>query len=167
MNWLDFLIIGVVSWFTLTAYLSGFIRETVRLGAVVLGVVLAGLFHDRLATDLELFTDASAEIKVASFLTIFVVVAVAGWVLAWLLHSTVELFFLGWADRTAGAVFGFLKGVLVIQAVTVIFVLQPAFGAEDVIAASAIGSFFLDSTPVVRALLPGEFDHALTDFFAA
>ena len=49
-------------------------------------------------------------------------------------------------------------------AVIVIFVLQPALGMENVIADSTIGSFFLDTTPVVRALLPAEFDSAIREF---
>ena len=90
--------------------------------------------------------------------------ALAGWALSMLLHSTARLLMLGWADRAAGAFFGFLKGVLIVQTITVIFILQPALGMESAIAESTIGSFFLDSAPVVTALLPSEFDSALDQF---
>ena len=164
MNWLDFLIIAIIGWFTVAAYLSGFIRETLGLAAVLLGVLLAGLFHDNLAENLQIFVDDETATRIVAFLAIFVIVAVAGWAASLLLRSTARLLMLGWADRVAGALFGFLKGVLIIQAVTVIFILQPALGMESVIADSMIGAFFLDNAPVVGALLPTEFDSALQDF---
>lgn len=167
MNWLDFLIIAVVGWFTVAAYLSGFIRETVGLAAVLIGVLLAGLFHDNLADNFQIFIDDETGTRVVAFLVIFAIVAAAGWTLSLFLRSTANLLMLGWANRAAGAFFGFLKGILVVQAITVIFILQPALGMDAAIADSVIGAFFLDSTPVVRALLPAEFDAALQNFPAA
>ncbi len=166
MNWLDFLILALIAWFTLTAYLSGLIRETVALAAVVLGVVLAGLFHDDVARNLATLGGGGAGAEVGAFLGIFVTVALLGWIASRFLRKIAHLFLLGWADHAAGALFGFIKGIVIIQAVTIIFVLQPTFGMADVIADSTIGSFFLDTTPVVRALLPGNFDAALQDFSA-
>lgn len=164
MNWLDFVILALMAWFTLSAYLSGLIRETLGLASVILGVILAGLFHDEFADNLDFFIESETASNVIAFITIFVIVAVGGWALSLFLRRTADLLLLGWADHAGGALFGFIKAVLIIQALTVIFVLQPALGMEAVIADSAIGSFFLDSTPVVRALLPAEFDRAISAF---
>ena len=164
VNWLDFLIIAILGWFTVAAYLSGFIRETVGLAAVLIGVLVAGLFHDNLADNFQIFVDDETGTRVVAFLSIFAIVALAGWALSMLLRSTARLLMLGWADRAAGAFFGLLKGVLIVQTITVIFILQPALGMESVIAESTIGSFFLDNAPVVTALLPSEFDTALDQF---
>ena len=166
MNWLDFVILGLMAWFTLTAFLSGFIRETVGLVAVVAAIVLAGLLHDDLAANLTVFTEDETALRIIAFVAIFAVVAIAGAVAGRFLHAGSELLLLGWADRAGGAVFGFLKAVLVVQALTIIFIAQPALGMDQVIEGSAIGSFFLDTAPFVRALLPGEFDRALTEFTA-
>lgn len=166
MTWLDFVILAVMAWFTLTAYLSGLIRETIGLASVILAVVLAGLYHDNLAENLLVFTDNATAARIGAFLAIFVAVALVGGLLALFLRTAADLLFLGWADRAGGAAFGFLKAVLIIQAVTVIFVLQPTWGMDTAIANSLIGSFFLDAAPIVRALLPDEFDQALSDFAA-
>ncbi len=166
MNWLDFLILALIAWFTFSAYMSGFIRETVGLASVIAGVVLAGIFHGQVAESLDVVIDSETAREVVAFLAIFILVTLIGALAAYFLRRVTHLFFLGWADRSAGAVFGFIKAVVIIQAVTIIFVLQPALGMEEVIAGSTIGSFFLDTTPVVRALLPGEFDSALRDFTA-
>ena len=164
MNWLDFFILAVMAWFTIAAYLSGFIRETVGLASVVVGVVIAGFLHEDLAANLAIVVDQPPWTDIAAFLAIVGIVALVGLVISLFLRTTAELLFLGWADRTAGAVFGFLKAIVLVQALTVIFVLRPALGLETVIADSAIGSFFLQTAPVVRALLPAEFDQAIRDF---
>jgi membrane protein required for colicin V production len=164
VNWLDFLILALVAWLTLSAYMTGLIRETVGLASVILGVAMAGLFHDNVATNLALLAGEGAGTEIGAYLLIFAVVLTIGVVASFILRSATRLFFLGWADHAGGALFGFFKAVLIVQAVIVIFVLQPALGMEDAIASSAIGSFFLDTTPVVRALLPEEFDSAIREF---
>lgn len=164
MNWLDFLILALVAWLTLSAYMTGLIRETVGLASVILGVAMAGLFHDDVATNLALLAGEGPGTEIGAYLLIFAVVVTIGVVASFVLRRATRLFFLGWADHAGGALFGFFKGVLIVQAVIVIFVLQPALGMEEAIASSAIGSFFLDTTPVVRALLPHEFDAAIREF---
>jgi len=164
VNWLDFVILAAVAWFTLSAFLSGLIRETVGLASVVIGVAMAGVFHDNVAANLAVIVGEGPGTEIAAYLLILTVVVTLGVIASFFLRTATHVLFLGWADHAGGAVFGFLKGVLIIQAVTVIFVLQPALGMEDAIAGSAIGSFFLDATPVVTALLPGEFDSAVRDF---
>ena len=116
MNWLDFVILGVVAWFTLQAFLSGLVRETVGLVAVVGGVALAGLYHDELAKNLTIFAGDETALRVVAFLLIFGIVAILGWIAALFLRNTSEMLFLGWADRAGGAVFGFFKAVLIVQA---------------------------------------------------
>lgn len=164
MNWLDFVILGLIAWITLSAYMTGLIRETVGLASVILGIVIAGLFHGNVSDNLSIVTGEGAGTEIAAYLLIFAVVSLLGLMVSFLLRTTSRLLFLGWADHAAGAFFGFVKGVLVIQAIAVIFVLQPALGLEAAISDSTIGSFFLDSTPFVRALLPSEFDTAIRDF---
>ncbi len=166
MNWLDFVIIALVALITVTAFRRGFIRETVGLAAVVIGVIAAGFFHDDVADSIDTLVGTGTWLRIASFLTIFLAISITGWIIARLLRTAAELLFLGWADHAAGGIFGLIKAVIVVQTITIIFVLQPALGVEGAIDESLIGSFFLDTTPVVRTLLPGEFDAALHDFFA-
>ena len=164
VNWLDFVILGVLAWFTLSAYMAGLIRETVGLASVILGIIMAGLFHDNVSENLAVLVSEGPGTEIAAYLLIFLVVVVLGFISSLFLRTAAHLLFLGWADRAGGALFGFIKAVLIVQAIVVIFVLQPTLGMDDVIADSVIGAFFLDSTPVVRALLPQEFDVAIRDF---
>src|SRR5215204_350208 len=71
MNWLDLVILLVLAWFAIAGATAGLPRELVTLLAMLLGVVLAGLFHERLATDLLLFIDREQTARVAAFAAIF------------------------------------------------------------------------------------------------
>ena len=144
--------------------MTGLIRETVGLASVILGIVIAGLFHGNVSDNLSIVTGEGAGTEIAAYLLIFAVVSILGLMASFLLRTTSRLLFLGWADHAAGAFFGFVKGILIIQAIAVIFVLQPALGLETTISDSTIGSFFLGTTPFIQALLPSEFDTAIRDF---
>ena len=166
MNWLDFSIIAFIAVVALTAFRRGFIREFLGLIAVVAGVIIAGLFHDDVAISLETLTGETTWAHISTFLAIFLAISIIGWIISLVLRSTVDLFVLGWADHAAGAIFGIIKSVIIIQAAMVIFVFQPALGMEAAIADSLIGPIFLDSTSIVHALLPNEFDRAIQEFFS-
>ena len=166
VNWLDFVIVGIVGWFTLTAYLHGLLRETVGLAAVIGGIILAGLFHNDLAQNLDLFISNATAREIVAFVAILGTVAAVGWIAGILLRGTADLLLLGWADHAAGGIFGLLKGILLIQALAAIFVLQPALGVPAALHESVIGSFFLDTTPMVRVLLPTDFDQVIRQFAA-
>ena len=166
MNWLDFVIIGIVGWFTLTAYLHGFLRETVGLSAVIGGIILAGMYHNDLAQNLDLFISNATARGIVAFVTILTIVTMIGWIAGILLRGAANLLLLGWADHAAGGVFGFFKGILFLQALAAIFILQPALGVPAALHASVIGSFFLETTPMVRALLPTDFDQVIRQFAA-
>ena len=73
---------------------------------------------------------------------------------------------LGWADHLAGAGFGFLKGLLIVQILLILFVTFPQLGLEDTIDGSALAPFFLDDIPFLLRLLPGEFEVGVDTFLA-
>ena len=166
LNWLDFVIIAILAVSTIHAWRTGFVRGSVRLLAVVGGVILAGAYHERVILDLAIATEPSAEMKVASFGVILAVVVLAGWIAGNFLKGAAELLMLGWADRSAGALFGLFFAVLLVQAVMAIIVVAPIEAAHETVADSAIGRLMLDHVPVVRALLPSDFDLGIQRFVA-
>ncbi len=166
MNWLDFVIIAVLAVSTIYAWRTGFLRGAVGLLAVALGVVLAGLYHKRVILDLAIATEPSPEMLAASFGVILAVVVLAGWVAGNFLKGTAELLMLGWADRSAGALFGLFFAVLLVQAAMAIVVVAPIESAHETVADSLIGRVMLDNVPVVRALLPADFDLGIQRFVA-
>ncbi|HEU4760056.1 MAG TPA: CvpA family protein [Dehalococcoidia bacterium] len=166
MNWLDALIIAVLLGFTLSAYSAGLIREVVTLVAVVVGVVAAGLLYDDLAQDVLVFINDKDVAFAVAFLMLFGGVYLLGQTTAIVLKRTASLLMLGWADHLGGAAFGLLKGLIIVEALLILFAAYPQLGVEKDIDGSALAPAFLDHVPVLLHLLPGEFQDRVDRFLS-
>lgn len=166
MNWLDIVIVLVILFFTATAFTSGLIREVVTLVSAVVGIVVAGLFYDDLARDVLTFIDDKNTARAVGFLVLLGAVYLFGQLFAIMLKQVAAVLLLGWADRMGGALFGFLKGLVVVEAVLILLVTYPQLGLRPDIDGSALASVFLDAVPVLLLILPGEFETAVDAFVA-
>jgi len=167
MNWLDIAIIVVVLGFAASAFSAGLIREVVTLGAIVIGIIVAGLLYDDLATDVLVFIDDDEAALVISFLVLFGAVYLLGQIVAYTLRRLASLLMLGWADRIGGGLFGILKGLIVVEVLLILFAAYPQLGLDDAIDDSGLASFFLDDASIVLRVLPGEFNDRVDQFLAA
>jgi membrane protein required for colicin V production len=164
MNWLDAAIVIAIAWFIFAAFRAGFIREVVAVIAFVVGVLAAGFYYDDLARDVLLVIDNDTAANVMAFLVLFGAMALGGQLAAILLKQTAGLLFLGQLDHLAGAAFGLLKGLILVEVFLILFTTYPCLGLGDAIGGSAIAPLFLDGGPVLLKLLPGEFDRAVEAF---
>jgi membrane protein required for colicin V production len=161
MNYVDIAIVVLVAWFTFSAFSAGVIREVVAMTGVALGVVLAGLFYQDLASDVKLAVDNDNAANIIAFLVIFGACFLAGQLAGMLLKHTASLLMLGTFDHLFGAAFGFLKGMVIVEVALILFVTFPAFGLKDHIRDSMFGPMFLDGIPVLLRVLPVEFRNAV------
>jgi membrane protein required for colicin V production len=161
MNWLDAIILIAIIGFTVAAFRAGLIREVVTLVAVVVGVLIAGHYYDDLADDVLLFIKNDKAAKVIAFLSLFGSVALMGQLAAVLMKKTVSILLLGWLDHLAGAAFGLLKGLVLVELFLMFFATFPYLGLDDAIDGSGIAPLFLDNGPALLKLLPGEFNQAV------
>jgi len=166
MNWLDIVIVLVIAFFASTAFRAGLIREVVTLASVVVGVVIAGIFYDDLARDVLTFIDDRKTALVVSFLVLLGAVYLAGQLVAVMLKQAAALLFLGWADHAGGALFGLIKGLIVVEVLLVLLVTFPRLGLKGDIDGSALASVFLDAAPLLLLVLPNEFERAVDAFVA-
>lgn len=164
MNWLDVLILLVILGFVASAFSAGLIREVVTLAAVVIGIVVAGQLYDDLATDVLVFINNEEAARAISFLLLFGSVYLIGQLTAYMLKRIASLLLLGWADQLGGALFGLLKGVVVVEVLLILFVTYPQLGLEKAIDGSALSPLFLDRLSFVLRALPGEFDQQVEQF---
>ncbi|GBD14827.1 Colicin V production protein [bacterium HR25] len=164
MNWLDAVIILILAWFTINAFRAGLVREVVTLAGIVLALGIAGFYYDNLAQDVLLFINNDISARVVAFLLLFASVFLISQLVAFLLRGLVAILMLGWADHLAGTVLGFLKGLIIVEALLILFVTYPRLGLEDAIRGSALAPIFLDFAPVLLRLLPGEFRDAVNAF---
>lgn len=164
VNWLDFVLGGLIVLVTWRAYANGFIRELVGLCVSFLAIPIAGVFYDDMYPKVHPIVDNDNLASLVSFLAILIGVIVAGQVVGHLLKRTVAMLNLGAADHLAGGAFGFAKIVLIIQVVLIALVVFPKPNLRDDIDQSQVATALLDAAPAVLAFLPGTFDERLDQF---
>ncbi len=166
MNWLDIVIVLVIVFFAGSAFRAGLIREVVTLVSVAVGVVVAGLFYDDLARDVLVFIDNDKTALIVGFLVLLGAVYLAGQLVAGMLKQAAGLLLLGWADHAGGALFGLIKGLIVVEVLLILLVTYPQLGLEGDIDGSALASVFLDASDVLLLILPNEFEVEVDRFLA-
>jgi membrane protein required for colicin V production len=166
MNWIDILIVVTIAGIVLGAYAAGLLREVVTLVAAILGIVIAGALYDDLAADVLVFMDNEETAQAISFIILVGAVYLFGQIVAILLSKTASLLMLGWADRIGGAAFGFIKGIIVVQALLIIFAAYPSLELSDAIAGSELAPYFLEDVDFLLWVLPDNFDNRIDQFIA-
>ena len=161
MNWLDLVIVLTVLAFVLSAYASGLIREVVTLIGMVAGIVIAGLLYDDLAAEFNAEGDTSLAV---SFFVLFGSVYLMAQILAYVLKKGASLLMLGWVNHIGGAVFGLLKGVLMVEVALLVFAAYPGLGMDGAVEGSALAPLFVEDVDFVLILLPGDFDDRVAAF---
>jgi len=159
---IDLVIVGIIAWMTFTAFTNGLIREVVKLAALVVGAVVAGMFYDDLSANLAFLIDDETIRDLLSFAALLGGAIILGQLAAMMLRGTARLLMLGPFDHVGGAAFGFVKGVILVELVLISISVFPA--SSDVALAvddSALAPVFLEHAPVVELALPTEFDNAL------
>lgn len=164
MNWLDIVVIVMLIAITLAAYSAGLIREVITLVAVIVGIAVAGALYDDLSKDVLVFEGNENAAEGISFLLLFGAVYLLGQIGAYMLKTGASLLMLGPMDHMGGAVFGFVKGIFVVQALLITFAAYPSLGLDGEIRKSEIARRFVDQYEFELAILPSNFDERIKEF---
>jgi membrane protein required for colicin V production len=164
LNWIDFIIIAAMAWFTYSAFHAGLIREVITIAGAVFAVALAGLFYTELAKDVQVAVSDEQTARIIAFVMIFGATVLASQLLALFLKQAASLLLLGLADSVGGAAIGLAKGAVFVEIALIIAITFPNLGFERAIDDSVIAPFFLDLIPVLKHILPGEFRNAIDSF---
>jgi len=128
---IDICILAVLAFFLLKGILRGLLKEVCSLLGLVLGGLFAFTFHLPLAQLLQDSFRLPAQLCIwGSFLAIFLVVVFCFAVIGFVLNRFVKIVFLGGINRLAGAVFGFLQGVVILS--MIVLVLSSAMAPQMV-----------------------------------
>jgi membrane protein required for colicin V production len=164
MNFLDLVILLTLAWFAIAGATARLPRELVTLLAMLLGVVLAGLFHERLADDLLVLIDSFRAARVVGFCAIFFAVWGAGQIVVVLYKDQVQTITFGRLDFGGGLAVGLLKGVILIETMLFLFARYQFDATTDAIDGSLLAPIFLRGIPFVLWLLPSAFRSAVDAF---
>lgn len=116
ISFLDIIIIIPLLLFAWQGYKKGFIIEVATLAALVLGLYFAFYFSDYAARLLsEYFTIDEKYMAALSFIVTFIVVVIAVIAVGKVLQKFIDIILLGFLNKAAGAVFGIVKGALILS----------------------------------------------------
>jgi membrane protein required for colicin V production len=124
MTWFDFGFLLVVFVSVVISLFQGLVREMVSLGGWVGGFILATVFGGKVAVLLpqSLGPFMSALI---GFLLVFIGVLAIAWIVGLVMTSAVRAAGLAPADRALGAVFGIVRGLIIVLVVVILAGLTP------------------------------------------
>ena len=160
MNWLDIIIVIALASGTLAGLWQGFVKTLFSLVGLIVGVIMASNFYEALSGKLTFISNPGIANIVAFAIILLAVMAIAA-IIAAVLRAILKAIMLGWADRLAGAVLGFLFGAIFIGGILAGFA---RFFGEGAVTESLLAGILLDKVPLVLAFLPREFD-SIRDLF--
>ena len=160
MNWLDIVLIVLLFIPTFMGLRKGLIKTALSFVGLIIGIVLAGRFHDSLSGIFG-FTDNETLANILAFVLILAVVYTIALLLAKLLKFIAKSLLIGWVDHLGGAIFGLFSGFLLLGAILAVIV---KFTGSASISESFIAPLMLDYFPIVLGLFPEDFQ-AIKEFF--
>lgn len=122
---LDWAFLGLLLGSVLLGLWRGLVYEVVSALGWVAAFILAQWFGPQLAPRLPMAGAAEPLRLAASFALIFIATVFAGGMLAWLVKKLVSAIGLQPADRTMGAAFGLLRGLVLLLAIVFVVNMTP------------------------------------------
>ena len=117
MSMVDLIILGIIVISALIGVFRGLIKEALSLASWFAAIVAGTLFSGQLSGVMENLINNDSLRRIAAFAILFVVVIFAGTMLSNLFAKLTEAAGLKGADRTLGALFGILRGLIIVLVV--------------------------------------------------
>jgi len=124
MNPFDILIVTILSYGLIRGIFRGLVRELSSIIGVLGGFYAAYTYYPHVARLFSPWISDAAYLNIVSYMSVFSVVVIIVGILAVVIKYLLNIAYLGWVDRVCGALFGLLKGGLVI---CVVFIVLTAF----------------------------------------
>ena len=111
---IDIIIVGIVAISALLGVFRGLIKEALSLASWFAAIVAGTLFSSQLADLMENLINNASLRRIAAFALLFIVVIFTGTLISNLISKLTEAAGLKGADRTLGALFGILRGIIIV-----------------------------------------------------
>lgn len=124
LGWPDIFIAGAIFLSIIIGLLRGLIKESISLVTWVIAIVLAVIFSPELAKHMT-FTQVSFVQSVTAFFIIFISAVLIGSIFNFFVGKLIRKTPFSSPDRALGAIFGLLRGVVVVTIVVLLAGLTP------------------------------------------
>jgi membrane protein required for colicin V production len=156
MNYLDWTLIGIGVASALWGLMRGLVREVLSLAGWVASFWLAQLYASQVGQWLPMAESSGTLRQLLGFVLVFVVVLTMCTLLAIVLKKLASVVGLGPLDRLLGAVFGALRGLLLLLSLTIVVGLSP-WRSQEMWQSSAVPKWLHGTLVTLRPMLPTEF----------
>jgi membrane protein required for colicin V production len=169
LNLFDLLLLVILLWSTINAFLRGIVLELFSIGGLIAGILLASWNYQHLASLLtpllnHIFDISLAAGNVLAFMIIAIGVMLLALIAGRLIRRTAHTIGLGIVDRLLGALFGFARGCLLGIA---ILTASTAFLPHSTqIANSRLTPYFLAGVHAVSFVVPAGLQQQLLNGIA-
>lgn len=113
MNWVDWIVLGIVGVSILTGLMKGAVRTVFSLAGLAVGLFVASRESGALGIVLSRVVSPRYA-AVLAFLLIFLGIGLVFALAGWLLRKAIEKLLLTWLDRVAGGALGLLRGAVIV-----------------------------------------------------
>jgi membrane protein required for colicin V production len=122
---LDWVVVAVLVASILLGLLRGLVYEVMSVLSWIAAFILAQWFAPEVSGRLPMGNSGEAIRYAAAFLLVFVIAMFTGGLLAWLVKKMVEAVGLKPVDRALGAIFGLVRGAMLVLVLAVVVNLTP------------------------------------------
>ncbi len=112
MNSFDIVLLVLACILVVIGMVKGLVRILIGLAALIAAFALAAIYHQPLADRLGGFEISVEATRLISYALIFVVVMLAGGLIAYLVRRLLKAAMLNWADRLGGAALGLVAAAV-------------------------------------------------------
>ena len=116
MNWVDLIVVAIFAISALLAFMRGFVREVLGIGAWVGAAFIAWWAFPYAQPKARLWIESPQFADIAAYVAVFIVALILLSIVAGLIGGVVRGSLLGGIDRTLGIVFGLLRGAAIVAA---------------------------------------------------
>ncbi|AXC10687.1 Colicin V production protein [Acidisarcina polymorpha] len=158
---IDWVIAAILVLSTISAAKNGFFIEAFSLGGVILGLLIASWNFQKLMPWIMHTIHTPQIAEAIAFLAIAFAIMILAGLLGRALHWSARSIGLGWLDRLIGAVFGFLKGCVVVT--LGVMALAAFFPRNGWLDHSQLAPYFLTAAHSTTAITPVELGERIRD----
>lgn len=129
MNWVDYIILGIIIFSVSVSFVRGFARESVSLGIWILAIVVSVRFSGLVSDYLQPVISTPLVRFAVAFLSLFLGMMLIGMLVNFLVSKIIQKTGVTTTDRFLGAFFGAARGILIVAVMLMFVNLAPVQNA--------------------------------------